>query len=319
VQNIDDFEGSLKNLTPQVQKIQNPKTMFVPQQKNKELRLSPSVRKFCISQDIDPSVINGSGRNGRVTREDILAYIESGGGIPSADTMSIKGKIVKLTSMRKNIAHHMVKSVTDAPHVTAVFEVNFSAIMGHRKIHKPKFAEQGVNLTYTSYIVAATAEALKYVPEVNSSFKGDYVEIYEDINIGVGTALEDKGLIVPVVRCVQDLDLLGVATALQDLTERARMGKLTQADIKEGTFSISNHGVSGSLLATPIIINQPQAAILGVGKLEKRVVVIEENGIDKFVAKPMAYITLTIDHRILDGFQTNMFLTKFVETLESWS
>jgi len=288
------------------------------QQKNKELRLSPSVRRLCKQHDIDATSINGTGHNGRVTREDTLKYIKRGGGVPSADTMSTKGEILKLTPMRKSIARHMVKSVTDAPHVTAVFEAGFSAIMEHRKSNKANFAEKGVNLTYTSYIVAATAAALTEVPEVNSSFKGDYVEVYEDLNIGVGTALEGKGLIVPVIKRAQDLDLVGIATALQDLTERAHQGKLTQNDIKGGTFSISNHGVSGSLLASPIIINQPQAAILGVGKLEKRVVVVEENGQDIFKIKPMAYVTLTIDHRVLDGFQTNKFLSKFVKTLESW-
>ena len=287
-------------------------------QKYKEPRLSPSVRRLSRTHGLDATLIEGTGRNGRVTSDDMLAFIDSGGGIPSSGTMTIKGKVVKLTSMRKSIAHHMVKSVIDAPHVTAVFEADFSAIMAHRKKHKKNFAEKGINLTYTSYIVAAAAAALTEVPEVNSSFKGDYIEIYEDLNIGVGTSLEGKGLIVPVVKRAQDLDLFRLASTLQDLTERARLGKLSQEDVKDGTFSISNHGVSGSLLATPIIINQPQAAILGVGKLEKRVVAIEKNGEDIFVAKPMAYITLTIDHRVLDGFQTNMFLTKFVETLEAF-
>lgn len=297
---------------------QQPKTKVNLVQKNKELRLSPSVRKLCKEHGLDASLISGTGKSARVTRWDVEKYINSGGGAPELAPMSMKGERVKLSPMRKSIAHHMLKSVTEAPHVTAVFEADLSAIVKDRKTQKESFASKGVKLTYTAYIVAATAEALKEVPEVNSSFKGDYVDIYEDLNIGVGTALEDKGLIVPVIKKTQNLDLFDIAKELQNLTEKARLGKLTQDDVKGGTFSISNHGVSGSLLASPIIINHPQAAILGVGKMEKRVVVEDRDGEDHFVAKPMAYITLTIDHRILDGFQTNRFLSKLVETLENW-
>jgi 2-oxoglutarate dehydrogenase E2 component (dihydrolipoamide succinyltransferase) len=149
---------------------------------------------------------------------------------------------------------------------------------------------------------------------VNGRWFEDRIEIYDDINIGIGTALGEKGLIVPVIHRAQTLSLLDIATQLTDLTERARAGKLAQAEVQGGTFSISNHGVSGSLIAAPIIINQPQSAILGVGKLEKRAVV---RG-DTIQIRPMAYVTLTIDHRVIDAFQTNAWLTRFVDALETW-
>jgi len=164
----------------------------------------------------------------------------------------------------------------------------------------------------------ACAEAMKAVPEINSQWHDDAVQIFSDVNIGVGTALGDKGLVVPVINNVQERNIFGVARELQEITAKARDNKLTPSDMKGGTFTISNHGVSGSLLATPIIINQPQSAILGVGKLEKRVVVRPLDGQDIMVIKPMAYVSLTIDHRVIDGHQTNNWLSVFVSTLENW-
>lgn len=212
----------------------------------------------------------------------------------------------------------MSDSVNEAPHVTSVFEVDFSAIQAHRAAHKADFAARGVKLTYTAYFLLACVEAMKAVPEVNSQWHDDAIEIFSDINIGVGAALGDKGLIVPVIRSVQKRNLFGVAKSLQDMIERARTNKLKLEDVRGGTFTISNHGVSGSLIATPIIINQPQSAILGVGKLEKRVVVQSIDGQDVIAIKPMAFVSLTIDHRVLDGHQTNTWLTQFVSTLENW-
>ena len=220
--------------------------------------------------------------------------------------------------MRLRIAENMLASVTQAPHVTAVFEADFSAIAAHRDAHKAAWAKKGVKLTYTAYLVAAAAEAMKVAPAINSRWHADRLELYDDINIGVGTALGTKGLIVPVLRQVQKLSLKGIASGLDDLVERARAEKLTGADVRGGTFTISNHGVSGSLFASPIIINQPQSAILGVGKLEKRVVVREVGGADAIQIRPMAYVSLTIDHRVVDGHQTNAWLSRFVELLETW-
>jgi 2-oxoglutarate dehydrogenase E2 component (dihydrolipoamide succinyltransferase) len=220
--------------------------------------------------------------------------------------------------MRAAIATHMLQSMTTAPHVTAVFEADFSAIMRHRDAHKAKLAAEGITLSYTAYIVSACVTAMRAVPEVNSRWHDDALEVFDDINIGVGTALGDKGLIVPVIHQAQHLSLAGIAAKLQDLTSRARSNTLNAADVRGGTFTISNHGVSGSLVAAPIIINQPQSAILGIGKLEKRVVVREVDGVDTIQIRPMAYVSLTIDHRALDGHQTNTWLNHFVQTLESW-
>jgi 2-oxoglutarate dehydrogenase E2 component (dihydrolipoamide succinyltransferase) len=239
-------------------------------------------------------------------------------GVLPATTGDIRSHFVPHDRMRLAIAENMHRSVTDAPHVTAVFEADFSAIMAHRDAHKAAWAKKGVKLTYTAYLVAAAAEAMKVAPAINSRWHADRLELWDDINIGVGTALGEKGLIVPVVRKVQQLNLKGIAAQLDDMVERARREKLTAADIKGGTFTISNHGVSGSLFAAPIIINQPQSAILGVGKLEKRVVVREVGGVDTIQIRPMAYVSLTIDHRVVDGHQTNAWLSRFVEVLESW-
>ena len=173
-------------------------------------------------------------------------------------------------------------------------------------------------LTYTAYIAAAAAEAMKAAPAINSRWHDDRLEIFDDVNIGVGTALGDKGLIVPVLRKVQTLSLKGIAAGLDELIEKARREQLTAKDVSGGTFTISNHGVSGSLFAAPIIINQPQSAILGVGKLQKRVVVREVDGADAIQIRPMAYVSLTIDHRVVDGHQTNAWLSRFVEVLEGW-
>jgi 2-oxoglutarate dehydrogenase E2 component (dihydrolipoamide succinyltransferase) len=203
-----------------------------------------------------------------------------------------------------------------APHVTAVWDVDLSAIVAHRKKNLDGFQEQGVRLTYTTYFVAASVKALQAVPEVNSRWHDDALEIFEDCNIGVATALE-SGLIVPVIRQAQNLDLLGIARVLADQTERARRGKIDLNEIQGGTFTITNHGVSGSLIATPII-NQPQSAILGIGKMEKRTQIVEVEGKDSITIKPMAYVTLTIDHRALDGYQANRFLDVWTKAITGW-
>jgi len=290
-----------------------------------ETRLSPSVKRAVLQHDLDPAQIEGTGRNGRITRADVDRAIETATkvsrpveGVIPASTGDIRSHFVPHERMRLAIAENMHASVTNAPHVTAVFEADFSAIIAHRDKHKAAFAKKGVKLTYTAYLVAAAAEAMKIAPAINSRWHADKLELYDDINIGVGTALGEKGLIVPVVRKVQQLSLKGVAAQLEELIEKARREKLTSADIKGGTFTISNHGVSGSLFAAPIIINQPQSAILGVGKLEKRVVVREVGGVDTIQIRPLAYVSLTIDHRVVDGHQTNAWLSRFVELLENW-
>jgi 2-oxoglutarate dehydrogenase E2 component (dihydrolipoamide succinyltransferase) len=275
-------------------------------------QLPPGIRRMLAEHGLETSDVPT--RGDRLTREDILAFVEARVAKPPAAGVTR----VPHDSMRKRIAEHLSHSVRVAPHVTAVFEADLSAIIAHRAKHKAEFEKVGANLTFTAYFVAACVAAMKVAPAVNGRWFDDHIAIFDDVNIGIGTALGEKGLIVPVIHKAQTLSLLDVAKQLTDLTERARAGKLSPADVRDGTFSISNHGVSGSLIASPIIINQPQSAILGVGKLEKRAVVREAGGVDKIEIRPMAYVSLTIDHRAIDAFQTNAWLTRFVETLETW-
>ncbi|MEO7178481.1 MAG: 2-oxo acid dehydrogenase subunit E2, partial [Allosphingosinicella sp.] len=295
-----------------------------------ELRLSPAVKRALLQHDIDPARLEGTGRDGRITRADVDRAVEAATKVQEGprttaqpkvaepSDASIRSRSVPHDRMRLRIAENMLASVTRAPHVTAVFEADFSAIAAHRERHKAAYAKKGVKLSYTAYLVAAAAEAMKVAPAINSRWHDDRLEIFDDVNIGVGTALGEKGLIVPVLRNVQSLSLKGIAAGLDELIEKARAEQLSGRDVSGGTFTISNHGVSGSLFAAPIIIAQPQSAILGVGKLEKRVVVREVGGADAIAIRPMAYVSLTIDHRVVDGHQTNAWLTRFVEVLEGW-
>jgi 2-oxoglutarate dehydrogenase E2 component (dihydrolipoamide succinyltransferase) len=289
----------------------------------REERLSPSVKRALKQHSLDPAIIEGTGRAGRITRADVDRAVAAAPDRPSEGVIpavsgDLKGRVILHDRMRLAIAETMARSLAEAPHVTSVFEADFSAIAAHRAKHKDALAARGVKLTYTAYLVAAAAEAMKAAPAINSRWHADRLELFPDVNIGVGTALGDKGLIVPVVRGAQALSLDAIAAALDDLVARARAEKLTSADVRGGTFTISNHGVSGSLFAAPIIINPPQSAILGVGKLEKRVVVREVDGVDAIQIRPMAYVSLTIDHRVVDAHQTNAWLARFVEVLESW-
>lgn len=293
-------------------------------------RLSPAVRHRIKKHGIDPNAISGSGRNGRITLKDVETYLAQP--VVHAEpvvlskpelntTMLDTGESLKVPhdTMRQRIAAHMVESLLHtAPHVTSVFEVDLSAVMRHRAANKEEFARRGRPLTLTVYFIAAAVAAIRKVPQVNSQWHDDFLEIFADMNIGIATALDDHGLIVPVLRQANEKSLSRIAADLNDLTNRARDSKLKPEDVRGGTFTISNHGVSGSLVATPIIINQPQSAILGVGKIEKRVKIREVDGEDVMMIRPMVYVSLTIDHRVLDGFQTNAFLTEFCQTLERW-
>lgn len=284
-----------------------------------ENRLSPSVRRALLQHDIDPSRIRGTGRDGRITRDDVDRAVASATtvsvGEPStAQPRHFAGQDIPHDRMRLKIAENMVQAVTDAPHVTALFEADFSAIAAH----KSAMAAKGVRLSYTAYLIKAASEAMAVAPAINGRWEDDRIAVSPNINIGVGTALGDKGLVVPVVKDAGSVDLQTIGRKLDDLTSRAREGKLTGTDVSGGSFTISNHGVSGSLLAAPIILHAGQAAILGVGKLQKRVVVREIDGQDAILIRPMAYVTLTIDHRVVDGHQTNAWLTRFVDVLENW-
>ena len=282
--------------------------------------LSPAVRKLLKEHGLDASQITGTGRGGRITHDDVMKHVESSSATsraePRTKTPGPSGRRVPHTQMRRSIAQHMAQSVATAPHVTSVFEADLSAVIAARDASKREFESRGVKLTYTAFFVRATVEAMKAVPEVNSRWHDDALEVFDDVNVGIATALGSGGLIVPVIMKAQELDLFGIAERLQDMTDRARSEKLDARDVQNGTFTISNHGVSGSLVATPIIINQPQSAILGIGKLERRVVPASDSG-DDVMVRPMCYASLTIDHRVLDGYQANQFLGAFVEALRT--
>lgn len=310
-----------------------------------ETRLSPAVRRLLREHGLEASQVQGTGRDGRITAEDVERAVgrsategqESGaaGRVPARSgaridssaplppraptpQSGIPSRLVPHSQMRRSIAAHMVQSVATAPHVTTVFDADLSRVLLHRERHRADAEARGARLTLTAYFVQASVRALQAVPEVNSRWHEDALELFEDCNIGVGTALEDGGLIVPVVHRAQDLGLLETADRLHDLTTRARAGRLTPSDVQQGTFTISNHGVSGSIVAAPIIIHQPQAAILGLGRMERRVVVREAFGHEVTEIRPMIYVTLTIDHRVLDGFQANRFLAEWVRVVEAW-
>jgi 2-oxoglutarate dehydrogenase E2 component (dihydrolipoamide succinyltransferase) len=287
-----------------------------------EMRLSPSVKRAVLQHGIDPARLTGTGRDGRITRDDVdaavaaatVSHVEGGPRQIAQPRVAEAAGDIPHDRMRLRIAENMVRATSEAPHVTAVFEADFSAIA----THKAALAAIGVKLSYTAYLVKAAAEAMAVAPAINGRWESDRIAIAPNINIGVGTALGDKGLVVPVVKDAGALTLEQVGAMLADLTARARKGQLTGGDVSGGSFTISNHGVSGSLLASPIILHAGQAAILGVGKLEKRVVVRNVDGQDAILIRPMAYVTLTIDHRVVDGHQTNAWLSRFVEILESW-
>ena len=280
-----------------------------------ETRLSPSVRRACLQHGIDASRLDGTGRNGRVTREDVdraiaSATVVSVGEPATAQPRQFNPQDIPHDRMRLTIAENMARAVAEQP----VFEADFSAVAAH----KSAMAARGTKLSYTAYIVKAAAEAMAVAPAINGRWEKDRIAISPTIDVGVGTALGEKGLVVPVVKDAGKLSLEQIGAKLDDLTRRARDGKLERSEVSGGSFTISNHGVSGSLLAAPIILHQGQAAILGVGKLQKRVVVREIGGEEAILVRPMAYVTLTIDHRVVDGHQTNAWLSRFVEVLESW-
>lgn len=305
--------------------------------------LSPAVRRLLAEHGLDPSEVQGTGAGGRLTAEDVMrhvAAVQAKQGVADAMDSGIAqtGSAVDLSSTarretadagirrvphsatRRQIAQRMVESLLHtAPHVTTVFEADLSAVLAHRERHREAFAKDGVPLTLTAYFIAACVDAIRAVPEANARWTDEALEIFENVNIGVATALDDGGLVVPVLKNVERRDLPAIARTLHDLVSRARAGRLTPADVRGGTFTISNHGVSGSLVAAPIVIPQPQSAILGVGKLEKRPVVMGENGEERIVVRPRCYVTLTLDHRVMDGHRANRFMQVLVHRLESWS
>ncbi len=287
--------------------------------------ISPVVAKIAAEHGVNLSQLQGTGLSGRITKNDVLAFVESGKQAvdqrpqtavsrqPSA--VAIAGdQLIKHTSMRKSIAEHMVMSKHTSPHVLTVMEADMSRVAKHRAANKAAFEKDGVNLTFTAYFMTAIVAGLKAFPMVNSSWSDDGVLIHKNINIGMATSLGEEGLIVPVIKGADNHSLLAMARSVNDLANRARNKKLQPDEVKGGTFTLTNHGISGSLFAFPVI-NQPQCGILGIGAMQKRVIVID----DAIAIRPMVYMSFVFDHRILDGASADWFLAKVKETLENWS
>jgi 2-oxoglutarate dehydrogenase E2 component (dihydrolipoamide succinyltransferase) len=289
--------------------------------------ISPVVAKISQQESIDLTKVPGTGQGGRITKKDVLNYLEKSKKIlgseitpstPKTESVRspseiIPGEILPHTIVRRSIADHMVKSKQISPHVSTVMEADLNNVVAHRQENKESFSLDGVNLTFTAYFIAAAIAGLKSFPIVNSSWFEDGIQIHKNINFGMATSLGEQGLIVPVIKNADQLSLLGLARTINDLAKRARNRSLEPDEVQGGTFTMTNHGTSGSLFATPII-NQPQAAILGVGVIQKRVTVID----DAIAIRPMIYLTLTFDHRILDGAVADHFLLKVVESLQNW-
>jgi len=316
--------------------------------------ISPVVAKLAQEHQIDLHQIKGTGNSGRITKKDVLDFIKSAPGEdveapaweipgegdlfrptelqfpdrvkstktevkkeisvpPNMEKAASGDRILPLSSMRKSIAAHMVMSKHTSPHVTTVMEVDMQNVSKHREQNKASFSKQGIRLTYTAYFVAAVASALRTYPVVNSSWTENGLLVKNSINIGMATSLDEEGLIVPVIKNADQYSLSGLAKVIADLAIRARNHQLKPDEVQGGTFSITNHGTAGSLFATPVI-NQPQAGILGVGAIKKRVVVLD----DAIAIRPMVYLSFAFDHRILDGSTADNFLAKIVSNLENW-
>ena len=289
--------------------------------------LSPVVKKLAREHNLDVTRIQGTGAGGRVTKRDIEATLATGQApmplapapmdkpiFPPAFLDAVPGTVMKLNPVRRAIAEHMVRSKQTSPHVTTIMEADMSAVSAHRAANKAAFSQERVNLTFTPYFAAAIVAACEAYPIVNSSWTEEGVAVHGQINVGVATALEPDGLIVPVIKNAAALSLIDLAQTVNDLSSRARTKQLKPDEVRGGTITITNHGTSGSLFANPII-NQPQCAILGVGLIQKRAVVLD----DAIAIRPMVYLGLTFDHRILDGAVADYFLGTVKYTLENWA
>ncbi len=296
---------------------------------------SPLVRKIAQEHGVDIARLEGTGMSGRVTKNDILSFIESGAPagapartVPSGQVIQEPAaapalkpaegdRVEQMTVMRKKIAEHMVVSRRTSAHVTTVYEIDMTRIAKTREQHKEAFAERtGTKLTFMPFIFQAVNNALRQFPIFNAQVSGDQIIYKRDINLGMAVAL-DWGLIVPVIKRADDLSISGLARAANDLAERARTKQLKPDEVGGGTFTITNPGVFGGLFGTPII-NQPQLAILGVGKIEKRAKVLTTaEGEDYIAIRWMTYFALSFDHRVIDGADAERFLAFVKEQLET--
>lgn len=334
-------------------------------------RISPVVARMAREHGVDLQRVPGTGRDGRITKQDVQAYLETRGqpapaaapaeeelppwerpgtgdlfkptddlplatSAPAAPAPAAPARpaaappaptggdeqLVPHTRLRKLIAEHMLASRRTSPHVSTVMEADMSAVVAHRTAHKGEFAAKGVALTFTPYFIQAIVAALKAVPQANAVYREDGLLLKRRYHIGMATAIDD-GLVVPVIRDADELSLLGLARQVNDLAQRARAGQLKPDEIQGSTFTLTNHGTSGSLFAMPII-NQPNIGILGVGAIQKRPVVIsrghpvEPSGEDYLAIRPMVYLSFTFDHRVLDGASGDAFVGTVKRVLEEW-
>jgi pyruvate dehydrogenase E2 component (dihydrolipoamide acetyltransferase) len=313
----------------------------------RDIRTSPLVRKLAREHGIDLSQIQGTGLEGRITKQDILSYIDQAAeeeeapkprlaevpkaapapavpaekeaaqpapASPEAPKFAGESETVAMTPMRKAIAEHMILSRRTSAHVSTVFEVDMTSIVQLREKHKESFeAREGIKLTYTPFLVKALVDTVREFPVLNCSVSGENIVYKREVNVGIAVAL-DTGLIVPVVKHAHLKSLTGLAVAIHDLAERARTKRLKPEEVQNGTITITNPGIYGPLFGTPII-NQPQVAILGVGGIQKRPVVIN----DAIAIRSMVYLSLSFDHRVIDGAVADQAMASLKKKLESWS
>ena len=298
-------------------------------------RSSPLVRRIAKEHGVDIGGISGSGAGGRVTKHDILAYIENGpstsaGQVPAVAVAAasagsavlalpalpvarpVGDRVEPMSVMRRKIAAHMVLSKHTSAHVYSVFEVNYTRVDQIRKAKKDEYERQGAKLTFTSLIAKAAVDCLRRHPVVNASIDGDNVIYHSSVNLGIAVAL-DNGLIVPVVKGASEKNVLGLSRAIQDVADRARSKKLNPDEVQGGTFTITNPGTFGAQFGLPVI-NQPQVAILGVGTIEKRAVVID----DMIGIRTVGYLTLGYDHRLVDGAVADQFMADLKASIEQF-
>ena len=302
--------------------------------------ISPVVAKIAAENGVNLSQVTGTGLNGRITKNDVLAFAgnQKAGVVaqadkpsdmqpfdtvsesrtvratPANDTPTPGDQLIKHTNMRLSIAQHMLDSKRTSPQVLSVMEADMSRVMKHFATNEAVFGRDGIILTLTAYFISAIVAGLKAYPIVNSSWTDEGILIHKDINIGMAVSLGEEGLIVPIIKGADNLSLLAMARTVNDLARRARAKKLQLGEVKGGTFTLTNHGTGRSLFSFPIL-NQPQCGILGTGIMQNRVVAID----DATAIRPMIYLSFVFDHRILDGASADWFLAKVKETLENWA
>jgi 2-oxoglutarate dehydrogenase E2 component (dihydrolipoamide succinyltransferase) len=302
-----------------------------------KVRSSPLVRRLAKEHNVNLATVPGTGAGGRISKKDILAVIEQGGARPGGAPGAVSAagavahavlenavprekiyfgryEVQAMSVMRQRIAEHMVISKRVSPHVYSVDEVDMTRIVALREKTKGEFeTRHGTKLTFMPFFVRACVEGLRVFPTVNASVDGTNIVLHKEINMGFAVAL-DWGLIVPVIKGAEEKNFLGLQRAINDLAERARTKKLKPEEVQEGTFAITNPGVFGGLMGLPVI-NQPNVAILGLGAIQKRPVVID----DAIAIRSMVYVTMSYDHRVVDGAVSHQFLAKLKQMLENWN